>query len=82
MTTMTAKDAQNKFGQMLDAAQKEPVTITKYDRKIVVVVPAERYEELEAMEDAIWAARANQAGENGFMSNEESEAFLARILNA
>jgi antitoxin Phd len=82
MTTITSKDAQNKFGQLIDAAQREPVVITRRDRRVAVVMSSERYEELEALEDAFWAARAREAAKSGFLGPEESMEFIQRMLNA
>ena len=82
MTVLTSKDAQNKFGSMLDKAQKEPVTITRHDRPVAVVVSAERYAELEALEDSIWEARAKAAAKRGFLSTKETAEFMESVLNA
>ena len=82
MITITSKDAQNKFGQLIDAAQREPVVITRRDRRVAVVVSSERYEELEALEDALWTARAREAAKSGFASPEESMEFIQRMLSA
>jgi len=82
MTTLTSKEAQNKFGQLIETAQKEPVVITRHDRPVVVVLSNERFEELEALEDAVWTARAREAAKGGFLSSDESMAFLQGILNA
>lgn len=82
MTTVTSKDAQNKFGAMLDTAQREPVTITRRDRPVAVVVSPERYAELEALEDSIWSARAKRAAKSGFLGAEETKEFMKRILDA
>lgn len=82
MTTITSKDAQNKFGTMLDTARKEPVTITRHDRPVAVVVSPERYAELEALEDSMWALRARLASEGGFLGEEETKKFIERTLNA
>jgi prevent-host-death family protein len=38
MKTMTAKDAKNKFGEMLDTTQREPVMLTKNDRPVAIVL--------------------------------------------
>lgn len=48
MAEMTATDAKNKFGQMLEMAQAEPVAIQKNGRNVVYVVSADRYETLVA----------------------------------
>ena len=82
MTTVKSKDAQNKFGSMLDAAQKEPVTITRHDRPVAVVMSPERYAELEALEDSVWAVRARMASEKGLIGKEETREFIERTLNA
>ena len=82
MSVLTSRDAQNKFGSMLDKAQKEPVTITRHDRPVAVVVSAERYAELEALEDSIWEARAKEAAKSGFLSKEETAEFMESVLNA
>lgn len=82
MTTLSSKDAQNKFGSMLDVVQKEPVTITRHDRPVAVVISPERYAELEALEDSIWSARARKAAKSGFLGNEETKEFMKRILDA
>ncbi len=37
MKSVTAKDAKNRFGQLIDDAQREPVTIKKNGRPFAVV---------------------------------------------
>lgn len=49
MRTMAALEAKNRFGELLDAAQREPVTIEKHGRAVAVMVSAEDYKELEAL---------------------------------
>ena len=43
MAKMTATDAKNKFGQVLEMAQAEPVAIQKNGRDVAYVVSAEQY---------------------------------------
>ncbi|MEW6756066.1 MAG: type II toxin-antitoxin system Phd/YefM family antitoxin [Candidatus Latescibacterota bacterium] len=81
MSVLTSRDAQNRFGAVLEAAQKEPVTITRHDRPVAVLVSAERYAELEAMEDSIWAERAREASRNGFLGPEETSRRMKDILD-
>jgi prevent-host-death family protein len=70
------------FGQLLDSAQKEPVTITKKDRPVAVIISTEEYRRLEALEDSIWAARAEKALESGnFLTASESVEALSKILS-
>lgn len=44
MKTFTALEAKNRFGQVMEAAQREPVTVTRQGRPSVVIVSAEEYE--------------------------------------
>ena len=46
MKTMSAKDAKNAFGLLLDTALAEPVTVEKHGRPVVVVMSIEEYEQL------------------------------------
>lgn len=48
MKTMSAREAKNGFGLMIDTARAEPVLIEKHGRGVVVVVAAEEYERLIA----------------------------------
>jgi prevent-host-death family protein len=47
MKCMSAKDAKNSFGLLLDRARSEPVTIEKHGRAVVVVVSIEEFERLQ-----------------------------------
>lgn len=46
MRTMTSVEAQNRFGELLDAAQREPITITRRGRPVVFVLSQQEYEAL------------------------------------
>ena len=46
MKSMSAKEAKNGFGLLLDTARAEPVTIEKHGRPVVVVLSTEGYERL------------------------------------
>lgn len=41
MKTMTAREAKNHFGEFLDAAQREPVMITKNNRPVGLMISIE-----------------------------------------
>lgn len=41
MKTITSVEAQNRFGELLDNAQREPVTITRRGRPVAFVVSPE-----------------------------------------
>lgn len=82
MRSMSAKEAKDGFGALLDAAQREPVTITKKGRAVAVVLSREDFERLEALEDAYWGNLAEEARKEGYIGVEESEKLLDRLLNA
>jgi prevent-host-death family protein len=48
MKSMSAAEAKNGFGQMIDIARQEPVKIKKHGRAVVVVISIEDYERLTA----------------------------------
>jgi len=43
MQTMTSLDAQNQFGTLIDASQRQPVTVTRRGRPVAVVMSYEDY---------------------------------------
>ena len=45
MKTMTAAEAKQNFGRLIDAAQREPVMITKHGHGASVMISAEDYAE-------------------------------------
>ena len=48
MQTFTANDAKVNFGAFIDAAQREPVRVTRRDRVVGVMVSAQDYEAMRA----------------------------------
>ena len=52
MREITARDAKNRFGQLLDTAQSTPVRVTKKGRPVGVVMSIQQYERLRG---ATWA---------------------------
>lgn len=46
MQRMSARDAKNGFGRLIDTARAEPVAIEKHGRPVVVVLSVEEYERL------------------------------------
>ncbi|MBB6011318.1 prevent-host-death family protein [Aquamicrobium lusatiense] len=48
MKTMSAREAKNGFGLMIDTARAEPVLIEKHGRGVVVVISVEEFGRLSA----------------------------------
>lgn len=44
MSKITALDAKSRFGELIDMAQRGPVTVTKHGRASVVVMSAAEYD--------------------------------------
>lgn len=63
MRNMSAREAKNAFGLMIDIARAEPVLIEKHGRGVVVVIAIEEYERL--------VEQARRAGKNAHNSKAE-----------
>lgn len=59
MKTLSARDAKNRFGYLIDTARQEPVSVEKHGRPVVVVLSIEDYERLKS------SASRGSAGEAG-----------------
>ena len=46
--TLTSTEAKDGFGHLIDLARQSPVTITKHQRPVVVVLAVEEFERLSA----------------------------------
>lgn len=77
MTTATATEVQTRFGEYVDRAQHEPVSIKKNGRKYAVLLSQAEYERLQAAEDRYWGMMAIEAKKSGMLSPEETMAFLS-----
>ncbi|MDG9924462.1 MULTISPECIES: type II toxin-antitoxin system Phd/YefM family antitoxin [unclassified Pseudomonas] len=61
MQSMSARDAKNSFGKLIDMARAEPVAIEKHGRPVVVVLSIESYEMLRACGDGASPVHDTQA---------------------
>ena len=80
MKEIAARDAKNRFGLLLDDAQRAPVRVTKKGRAVGVMMSMQHYERLRG---AAWErltatmdALGRQASANG-LTDAGLEAFLA-----
>ena len=74
MINITTTQARNAFGQMLDAAQREPVVITRRNRPVGVFLS------MRDLEDTIWGEQALRAHEEGYVGEEASRMVLASLF--
>lgn len=82
MKTMSATAASKEFGRFIDAAQREPVLLTKKDRPVAVTVSVADWEELLSLriERGIAAGSADvAAGRVVEMTDAALEQRLARF---
>lgn len=49
MKNLSAHDAKARFGQLLDAAQQGPVTISKHGREVAVMLSKQDFDALQAL---------------------------------
>ena len=49
MPRLSANEAKARFGELLDRAQREPITIEKHGRPVAVVMSSEEFNHLQAM---------------------------------
>lgn len=82
MITLAAKDARQGFGELLDSAQREPVTIEKKGRPVAVLMSVIEFQRLEALEDMMWEMQAKKAEQEGFLGTDAGEKLMQEILHA
>lgn len=70
MITVTSVEAQNRFGQLLDSAQREPVVVTRHGRAAAFIVSPQDMDDImdararrtrALTEFEAWSQRAGQA---------------------
>ena len=77
MKSMSAKEAKNGFGLLLDTARAEPVTIEKHGRPVVVVLSSGEYERLLSR-----SSRANEGPAGGAGDDRQQKPKRIRIAKA
>ena len=80
MKNMTAREAKNRFGQLLDAAQRSPVSVTKNGRAVTVMLSTELYDQLRGAAWERLAATMDAMGEEATargLTDAKLEALLA-----
>ena len=64
MNTFTANDAKQRFGELMDQALQEPVSITRHGRPSVVVTSDAEYRELLALKYEVLKAEVRRGFES------------------
>lgn len=77
MITITSVEAQNRFGQLLDTAQREPITITRRGRPVAMLMAVEEFESRQQPGAAVRSARQAVAAFRGAGKGSTVEQLLA-----
>lgn len=80
--SITATEAKNRFADLVDSARIEPVTITRNNRAVAILLSPMEYARLSASDDVYWGEQAKRVSMGDFISASESQNFLNTILNA
>ena len=70
MKTVTATDAQSRFGDLLMHAQGEPVTITRNGKAAGVILSAKEYEDLKRQALCNALIEGEESGDAGPLNRE------------
>ena len=79
MREIAARDAKNRFGQLLDEAQSAPVRVTKKGRAVGVMMSMQQYERLRGAAWERLAATMDALGTRA-ASNGLTDAELDKLL--
>ncbi len=83
MRTIAAREAKTRFGELLDAAQREPVAIEKHGRRVAVVLSAEAYDEIETLKRDQLKAELSKGLEDLEAGRfEDGEALFDRLVES
>ncbi len=80
MKTMSAREARNDFGLMIDTARAERVLIEKHGRGVVVVIAVQEYEWLTVHPDAEERQIGRSQGDNEVTNEASTRIKIDRVL--
>jgi antitoxin Phd len=75
---VTAKDAKNRFGELLEAAQRHSIIITKNNRPVARIARYSEKTAFEEMEDQIWGEMALEAEKEGTIGDEATKKLMEK----
>ncbi len=82
MKAIGAREAQNNFGALMDAAQREPVMIEKYGRPSAVILSAQEYNEIKLEQLRARLAIGEAQAERGELSDQTVDEVLKEFKTA
>ena len=79
MKTITSTEARQNFSSVISTVETDPVTISKQDKDVAVIISSARYQELKKLEDILYEKAAELALQEGFVSNKKAQDLLDSI---
>ena len=79
MKTITSTEARQNFSAVISTVEENPVTISKQDKEVAVIISSTRYKELKKLEDILYGKAAELAIKEGFASDKEVSEILDSI---
>ena len=76
MKTITSTEARQNFSALISGLKDSPVTISKQDKEVAVMLSSARYKELKKLENILYGKAAELAIQEGFASNEDAQNLL------
>lgn len=76
MISMAAREARNNFGELMDMAQREPITIEKHGRPSVVVLSVTEYDQIKLERLRARLAIGEDQADKGLFVDQTAEEML------
>ena len=80
MRTETSTHVKNHFGEVAEAALREPVVIQKSGRNSLVLMAYADYENLMAQIDKKWGEKAKKAKQKGMIGTRKSGKLINTVI--
>ena len=81
MKSISAREANLRFGHYLLDAMTEPIVIEKHKTPVVAMVSYKEYQRLINLENTYWAEKARAAEEEGYIGEDKSMEFIKAATN-
>jgi prevent-host-death family protein len=79
MLTMTSLDAQQQFGTLIDASQRQPVTVTRRGRPVAVVLSYEDYQAQANAQTIPWSVAALISETHPLLGKQAGQSMRAHL---
>jgi prevent-host-death family protein len=79
MKTLSSTEARKGFSAVINSVKSEPVTISKKNKPVAVVMSSARYQELKRLEDILYGKAAELAIKEGFAPKDEVDELFSRL---